>query len=81
MNVGSRDWLGASEVHLTTDFLEQSIQFTVTGSEIAVSAGREYESARLTEELNEVYDGEMEEEEEELTQHVKEYHRRRFSAG
>lgn len=37
------------------------------------------ENERLTQEYNEAYDGGMEEEEKELLEDVKEYHRRRFS--
>ncbi len=37
------------------------------------------ENERLTQEYNEAYDGRMEEEEKELLEDVKEYHRRRFS--
>jgi hypothetical protein len=94
MSVGSQDWLEASknwqirsylppvgDIEIAAGSVEQAIQLTATGYQIPVPMSREYESARLTEELNEVYDGEMEEEEKQITQHVKEYHRRRLSAG
>ena len=46
--------------------------------------GERYEEARredeaLTRAYNEAYDGEMEEEEKEMTRHIRSYHRRRFS--
>ncbi len=94
MSVGSQDWLEASRrwqiksylppvgnVEIVAGSVEQAIQLTATGYEIPTPISREHESARLTEELNEVYDGEMEEEEREITRHVKAYHRRRLSAG
>lgn len=94
MSVGSQDWLEVSKrwqirsylppvgnVEIVAGSVEQAIQLTATGYEISVPTSRKRESAQLTEELNEVYDGEMEEEERQITQHVKEYHRRRLSAG
>lgn len=95
MNIGTPDWLEASKGMLIRSYLPptvggaemvvepmgQDTQFAATDYLIPVPESTDHEIARLTEELNEVYDGEMEEEEQEIAQHVKEYHRRRLSDG
>lgn len=87
ISVGSRDWLGASKdmeirgylppegtVEVTAELLEYVTQFTVTSYEIPVPANRDYESALLTERLNDAYrDDELEPEEREFLDLTREH--------
>ena len=93
MNVGSRDWLEASKdmrvqgylpptgaVHLVAGSLERSTQVTATGYGVRVLTNWDSEDAQLTEEINGVYDEELEQEDEEFLAHVKSYQGRVLDA-
>jgi transcription antitermination factor NusA-like protein len=95
MNVGRNDWLEASKdkdmqirsyltpvgsVRIAVRPAEQDTQIIVTGYELPVLAGEEYENTRLTERLNEAYqDYELEPEEKELLDLAAEQFGRRLS--
>lgn len=87
MNVGSSDWLEASKdmkirsylppvgnVRITVRPVEQDAQITITGYELPILVGGEYEGARLAERLNEAYHGdELEPEEREFLELTREH--------
>ncbi len=88
MNVGGRAWLEAGTIVAvrgyllpveTVEPLESTTQFTATGFEIPVPAGREHQSASLTGRLNEAYGDGLEPEEKELLDHAAGQFGRRLS--